>query len=85
MSTTLNNQHILPHDNPDQLIAELHTWGIDYLVGGSYPVNAKVHLPAVELIKHLAECENVSTPECAMQASHSSCYRMKKSRRSVVR
>jgi hypothetical protein len=57
VSTTLNNQHILPHDNPDRLIAELHTWGIDYLVGGSHPVKAKVHLPAVELIKHLAECE----------------------------
>jgi hypothetical protein len=57
VSTTLNNQYILPHDDPDRLIAELHTWGIDYLVGGSHSVNAKVQLPVVELINRLAQCE----------------------------
>jgi hypothetical protein len=58
VSTTLNNQYTLTHDdNPDRLIGELHAWGIDYLVGGSHPVNAKVLLPVVELIKRLAQCE----------------------------
>jgi hypothetical protein len=58
VSTTLNNQHTLTHDNdPDQLINELHTWGIDYLVDGSHTVNAKEHLSAVELVKRLAQCE----------------------------
>jgi hypothetical protein len=58
VSTTLNNQDTLTYDDgPDQLIGELHAWGIHYLVGGSPPVQAKAHLPAVELIKRLAQCE----------------------------
>ena len=58
MSITLNNQHALTHDDdPGRLISELHAWGIDYLVGGSHTVNAKEHLPAVVLVKRLAQCE----------------------------
>ena len=58
MSTSLNKQHTLTYnDYPDQLIGELHAWGIHYLVDGSHAVKVKVRLPAVELIQRLAQCE----------------------------
>jgi hypothetical protein len=56
VSATLNNKNTVIHDDPDRLISELHSWGIDYLVSGSHPVHTKVHMPAVELILRLAEC-----------------------------
>jgi uncharacterized nucleotidyltransferase DUF6036 len=58
VSITLNNQLALTRDEePDRLIGELHTWGINYLVGSSLSINAKNRLPAVELVKRLAQCE----------------------------
>jgi hypothetical protein len=58
VSTTLDNQVKLTYDDdPDRLIGELSAWGIHYLVSGSPPVQMKVHLPVVELIERLAQCE----------------------------
>lgn len=58
MSTTLNNQLDLTRDEePDRLIGELHAWGIDYLMGEPRPIGTAPRMPAVELVKRLAQCE----------------------------
>ncbi len=58
MSTTLNNQLTLTRDEePDRLISELHAWGINYLIGSSPPIKTKERIPAVELVKRLAQCQ----------------------------
>ncbi len=58
MSITLNNQPALTRDeDPGRLISELDAWGIEYLVGGSHLINTKERMPAVELVKRLAQCQ----------------------------
>ncbi len=62
MSIALNNRPALSDDEePDRLISALRAWGINYLMGGSYPVSysnsVADRMPAVELVKRLAQCE----------------------------
>jgi hypothetical protein len=58
VSITLNNQLALTRDEePERLISELHAWGINYLAGSSHSIDAKNRLPAVELVKRLAQCQ----------------------------
>ncbi len=58
MSITLNNQSALTRDEePDRLINVLHAWGINYLMGGSDSISPVDRMPAVELVKRLAQCE----------------------------
>jgi len=58
VSITLNNQLSLTRDEePGRLISELHAWGINYLMGESYSIHTKDRMPAIELVKRLAQCK----------------------------
>lgn len=62
MSTTLNNQIASSYEEePDLLMGELRTWGINYLMGSS-PANGSSdgtthQMPTGEFIKRLVQCE----------------------------
>lgn len=58
MSIALNNQFaITSNEDPSRLIKELHSWGVNYLMGGPLPARMKKRMPAIELVKRLAQCE----------------------------
>ena len=58
MSIALNNQLAITSDeDPSRLIKELHSWGINYLMGRPLVTRMKKRMSAIELVKHLAQCE----------------------------
>ena len=58
MSIALNNQPAITSDEgPNRLIKELHIWGINYLMGEPLATRMKNRMPAIELVKRLAQCQ----------------------------
>ena len=61
MSITLNNQSVSTQDeDPSHLINALRSWGISYLMdsgNASLPKKATKRMPAIELVKRLAQCK----------------------------
>ena len=58
MSIALNNQLAITSDeDPTRLIKELHSWGINYLMAGPFATRMKKRMPAIDLLKSLAQCQ----------------------------
>ena len=58
MSIALNNQLAITSDeDPSRLIRELHSWGINYLMGKPLATRMKKRMLAIDLVKRLAQCQ----------------------------
>ena len=58
MSIALNNQLAITSDeDPTGLIKELHSWGINYLMGKPLATRMKKRMLAIDLVKRLAQCQ----------------------------
>lgn len=57
MGITLNSQFAITRDQePERLINELRSWGINYLMGEGAAVPSSERMSAVELVQRLAQC-----------------------------
>ncbi len=57
MSVARNRQHIpIIHEDPDQLIRALRSWGIGYLMSNSSTRGSVKRMPGIALVKSLVQC-----------------------------